>query len=60
MAEGNVAGGGQGEEDFSENWFDRVTEKLMAEFTGLFKAGEKVLNLPNKGHTSRQTKADCK
>ena len=40
----------------SMNWFDLVTEKLMAEFNGLFKAGEKVMNLPNKGHTARMTK----
>jgi hypothetical protein len=50
LAEGNVSGGAQGDEDSIENWFDRVTEKLMAEFAGLTKCAEKVLSPPPKGH----------
>ena len=50
MAEGNISGGVQGEDDSIENWFDKVTEKLMAEFSGLVKCAEKVLQPPPKGH----------
>lgn len=56
LAEGNISGGVQGEEDSIENWFDRVTEKLMMEFTGLMRCAEKVLMPPPKGHgIQRQT-----
>ena len=44
----------------SENWFDRVTDKLMSEFTGLFAAGAKVLNLPNKTSNAHKTKENGK
>ena len=60
LAEGNVTGGGGGDDDFAVNWFEIVTRKHMDELGLLIKAASKCLFPPPKGHGSqRQTKEEA-
>jgi hypothetical protein len=60
LAEGNVTGGGGGDDDFAVNWFDIVSRKHMDELGLLIKAASKCLFPPPKGYTSqRQTKDEA-
>ena len=52
LAEGNVTGGGGGDDDFAVNWFEIVTRKHMDELGLLIKAASKCLFPPPKGHGS--------
>ena len=60
LAEGNVTGGGGGDDDFAVNWFELVTRKHMDELGLLIKAASKCLYPPPKGHGSQRQNKDGK
>ena len=50
MEAGNITGGGGGDEDLAENWFDIISKKHMNELGLLIKCCSKVLFPPARGH----------
>ncbi len=50
MEAGNITGGGGGDEDLAENWFDIISKKHMNELALLIKCCSKVLFPPARGH----------
>ena len=49
MQEGNMTGGGNGDDDFTPPWFEIVFKKLADEIQLLVNCAQKVLFPPAKG-----------
>ena len=45
-----MTGGGGGDEDHAQNWFDILSKKHMNELGTLIKSAAKVLQAPSRSH----------